>query len=74
MILKLIKTGSRSSAKVSLGKIATWVVQVGGAYANSLKVTCLLPALYRVFCIHMSKIYESHINCHSVVQILGRRF
>ena len=65
--LKLAKTGSRSSAKMSLGKIATWVVQVGGAYVNSSKFTCLLPAMYRVYCIHTSKIYESHINCHSVV-------
>ena len=41
---------------MSLGKIATWVVQVGGAYVNSSKFTCLLPAMYSVFCIHMSKI------------------
>ena len=58
MILKPVKTGSRSSVKMSLGKIATWVVQVGRAYTNSSKFLCLLPAIYSVFCIHMSKILE----------------
>ena len=58
MILKPVQTGSRSSVKMSLGKIATWVVQVGGAYMNSSKFACLLPAMYSIFCIHTSKFLE----------------
>ena len=47
MILKPVKTGSRSSIKVHLGIFAAWVVQVCGAYSTRSKFAGLLSATYQ---------------------------
>ena len=53
MIVKLVKTGSRSLQKMSLGIIAMWVVKVGMVYS---KFEFFLHAAVWSFCIQASKI------------------
>ena len=55
---KPVQTGCRPSVQVGLGTFATWVVQVGGAYATCSKFMGLLSAMYRYFAYICLKLKE----------------